>query len=171
MERSRALIEQADLILLVLDAASGVMEEDFQIMQLIKGKKSIVIINKTDVNESSIDKQQIQADLGPDVPMVEISALYKRGLEELEQQIVQLVLGGEISVDDQVLVTSARHKQALERAKTHLQEIISGIQAAVPGDLLSIDVKGAWEALGEITGNSVGEDLIDRIFKDFCIGK
>lgn len=171
VERSRALIEQADLILLVLDAASGVMEEDFQIMQLIKGKKSIVIINKTDVNESSIDKQQIQADLGPDVPMVEISALYKRGLEELEQQIVQLVLGGEISVDDQVLVTSARHKQALERAKTHLQEIISGIQAAVPGDLLSIDVKGAWEALGEITGNSVGEDLIDRIFKDFCIGK
>lgn len=171
VERSRELINEGDLILFVLDAATGLKEEDYQIMQLIQGKKSIVIINKTDINDGIIDPQRVTVDLGANIPMVEVSALYNQGLEKLEQQIVKLVLGGEISVDDQVLVTNARHKQALERAKKHVQEIINGIEYEIPGDLLSIDVKGAWEALGEITGNTVGEDLIDRIFRDFCIGK
>lgn len=155
----------------MLDAATGVDEADYEIMPLIKDKKAIIIINKTDVNKGIIDPASLAADFMSHVPVVEISALHRQGLEGLEQQIVQLVLGGEISIDDGVLVTNARHKQALTQAKKYIQEIITGIEADIPGDLLSIDIKNAWEALGEITGNTLGEDLIDRIFKDFCIGK
>ncbi|MEG6617235.1 tRNA uridine-5-carboxymethylaminomethyl(34) synthesis GTPase MnmE [Peptococcaceae bacterium 1198_IL3148] len=169
VERSRELINEADLILFVVDASLGLKEEDYEIIKLIENKKIMVIINKIDVKDVKIDRNQISKLLPG--PIIEISALYAQGLECLEQQIAELILGGQITVDDQVLVTSARHKQALEKARDHVQEIINGIKADVPGDIVSIDVKSAWEALGEITGTTVGEDLVDKIFKDFCIGK
>lgn len=169
VERSRELINEADLILFVLDASLGLREEDYKIMELIKNKKAIVLINKIDVKDVKIDINELDKELN--LSIIEISALYSKGLEKLEQQIAELILGGEVTVDDQVLVTNARHKQALEKARNHVQEIINGIKAEVPSDIVSIDVKSAWEALGEITGTTVEEDLVDKIFKDFCIGK
>ncbi|MBM7855824.1 tRNA modification GTPase [Desulfohalotomaculum tongense] len=171
VERSKELISRADLILFVLDAAEGVTADDYKIIKLLpKNNNIIVIVNKIDVENSKINARELK-DKFNDTAVIEISALQGRGLEQLEQEIVKLVMGGQVSVDDQILITNMRHKQSLEKAKLHLVEVKNGIEAGVPGDLVSIDIKNAWEALGEITGSTVSEDLIDKIFEDFCIGK
>jgi len=92
-------------------------------------------------------------------------------LDKLEQAIFNLVLEGKVTAADHVLVSNTRHKNALERAKGHLLEAKRGILEYIPPDIVSIDLKSAWQILGEITGSTVGEDLVDRIFADFCIGK
>ncbi|MCL0080815.1 tRNA uridine-5-carboxymethylaminomethyl(34) synthesis GTPase MnmE, partial [Peptococcaceae bacterium] len=97
--------------------------------------------------------------------------LHRKGLGDLEQQITALVLGGQVGISAEPLITNIRHKQALEKTKKHLETIIKDNENKIPEDLLAIDIKDSWESLGEITGTTVSEDLIDRIFKDFCIGK
>ncbi|SHF44392.1 tRNA modification GTPase trmE [Desulforamulus putei DSM 12395] len=170
VERSRQLLHQADLVLLVLDASTGFTEDDLKVVSLIKDKKVLVIINKIDIADHAIDYEQLKQLIGYS-DILEISAQKKIGLERLEQSILNLVLEGKVTAADNILVSNSRHKHALERAKHHLTEARRGLAEAVPADLVSIDLKSAWEILGEITGNHVTEDLIDRIFADFCIGK
>ncbi|MBO8138525.1 MAG: tRNA uridine-5-carboxymethylaminomethyl(34) synthesis GTPase MnmE [Desulfotomaculum sp.] len=170
VNKSKELINKSDLILFILDAAEGMTEEDYEIKKLIDEKNVIVIINKIDVQDNQTNVQNIKEQFN-NLPVIEISALYEKGLEKLEQVIYEKVMGGQISLDDQVLVTNVRHKQSLEKAKQHVEEAMKGINEGVPGDLVSIDVKSAWEALGEITGKTVGEELLDKIFTEFCIGK
>lgn len=170
VERSKESIDKADLILFMVDAADGFKREDLEILNLIKNHKVIAIINKIDITENSSISEELNRHL-KNIPQVQISALHHTGIDKLEKLITELVLGGQVSVNDQVLVTNIRHKQALEKANRHIEEVLKGINNQVPLDLVSIDVKGAWEALGEINGTAVGEDLVDRIFKDFCIGK
>lgn len=168
--RSRQLINQADLVLLVLDATTGITEDDLKIISLVKDKKTLVLINKIDIAANRINSDKIKRYLG-DSFILEISAKQEIGLDKLEQAILELVLDGKVTAADNVIISNTRHKQALVRAKHHLQEVQRGIKEFVPADLISIDLKSAWEILGEITGNNVTEDLIDRIFADFCIGK
>lgn len=169
VEKTKEMINQSDLILLVIDASEGFSEEDKNIYELIENTKTLVIINKIDVTENddftNYIKKYIQSEI------IEISALYRQGLEELETKISEMILGGQVNINDQILVTNVRHKQSLENANNYISEVIKGVEYQIPGDLISIDLKNSWEALGEITGSTVGEDLIDRIFKDFCIGK
>ncbi|WP_031514334.1 tRNA uridine-5-carboxymethylaminomethyl(34) synthesis GTPase MnmE [Desulfofalx alkaliphila] len=166
VDRTKELINKVDLVLFVLDAADGYTQEDEKIFKEIQKKKIIVIVNKIDIKDNKI--KEIESKFNK---VIELSALLGEGLDILENKITDLVLGGKVNIKDEVLVTNMRHKQALEKAKHYTQEVIDAINKGVPPDLISIDVKNAWEALGEITGTSVGEDLIDRIFKDFCIGK
>ncbi|GAB6159133.1 tRNA uridine-5-carboxymethylaminomethyl(34) synthesis GTPase MnmE [Desulfotomaculum varum] len=170
VEKSRALLHQADLVLFVLDAATGLTDEDLQVVDLVKDKKVLVIINKIDINRPAFDFGQLQQLISYS-DILEISAQKNIGLDRLEQSILNLVLAGKVTAADQITVANSRHKNALERAKLHLEEARRGLTAAVPADLVAIDLKSAWEILGEITGNHVTEDLIDRIFADFCIGK
>lgn len=168
--RTKENINRADLVLLVLDAARGLTDADRSIIESIGEKKSIILINKVDLEVIKIEKKEVER-LAPGSPLIWISAEQGTGLSELEDKIVNMVLGGQATASDTVLVASVRHKQALEKAASHLVEAINGLSENVPLDMVSIDIRSAWEDLGEITGTTSTEELLDRIFADFCIGK
>jgi tRNA modification GTPase len=168
--KTRDNINRADLVLMVLDAARGLADEDRSIIESISGRKSIILLNKVDVEVINIDESEVLR-LAPDCPLLWISAEQGTGLAELEDTIVDMVLGGQATSSDTLLVASVRHKQALEKAASHLLEVINGINERLPLDMVSIDLRSAWEQLGEITGTTSTEELLDRIFADFCIGK
>lgn len=170
VEKSRELVEKADLVLVVLDAATGITVEDKEILEMVKDKTSILLVNKVDIGDGEFIAKELSL-LSASKPIIKMSVKEGTGLAKLEDQIVEMVLGGAVTASDNVLVSNIRHKQALEKAKRHLQEVVTAITGPVPADLISIDLRGAWEALGEVTGSTVTEDLVDRIFADFCIGK
>lgn len=170
VEKTREIIEQADLALLVLDAARGIEEEDLDIITGIGDKKVIFIVNKVDLEDTFIEEREVEK-LAGGRPLLWISAETGQGLEKLEETIEEMVMGGQVEISDAVMVSNIRHKQSLENAEEHLVETIDGLKRNLPVDVVSIDIRAAWESLGEITGSTVTEDLLDRIFRDFCIGK
>ncbi len=170
VERARKVIERADLVLAVIDASAGITGEDRKILELLGEKKAIIVFNKIDAGIKVV-KSCLKGVTGQR-PAVWISALTGEGLAELEECIAQTVLGENIKVaEDDVLVTRIRHKAALEKAVEHLKNALTSLNSGLPVDITAIDLRGAWEALGEITGNALSEDILDRIFADFCIGK
>ena len=172
VEKTRETINRADLVLVVLDAVRGLDDEDRAILELIKEKKALILINKVDVEEAKIRiKESDVRKLVRERPVLWISALKGTGIDRLEKEIFEMVTGGRVTGSDTVLVANIRHKEVLERSARHLQEAITGARQALPVDIVAIDLREAWEALGEITGSTATEDLLDRIFEDFCIGK
>ncbi|MTI83508.1 MAG: tRNA uridine-5-carboxymethylaminomethyl(34) synthesis GTPase MnmE [Firmicutes bacterium] len=170
VERSTELVKQGELILLVLDASAELDAEDKEIMDLVKGKKGIIIFNKIDIKGFDIINSKLPPLLS-DWPVVAMSVLRGEGLNKLEDKIEQQIVGANISASDSILISNVRHKNALSRGRKHLKDVLNGMEEGVPIDLLAIDVRGAWEILGEITGETVSEDLVDKIFSDFCVGK
>ena len=172
VERTRETIEMADLVLVVLDAAGGIDREDEEILSLVGNKRGVMVLNKIDVNAlmntTARDKTR---DLLPGWPVVEISALQEQGIRELENTVVELVTGGRVITGEGIMVTNVRHKNQLVKAREHLSEAIAAIQGGLTPELVAIDVRGAWEAMGEINGSIITEDIVDKIFADFCIGK
>ena len=171
VERTRETIDKADLVLVVLDAIRGLNSEDRAILELIKDKKALILINKIDVAEEKIRIKESDVWKLVEKPVLWISALKGIGIDRLEKEIFEMVTGGQVTGSDAVLVANIRHKEVLERSARHLQEAINGARQALPVDIVAIDLREAWEALGEITGSTATEDLLDRIFEDFCIGK
>lgn len=169
VERSKEIFKDADLVILVLDASTGIVGDDIKIISELKEKKVIVLVNKTDVNKE-IDLSYLIENVG-ELPVVYSSIKENYGLEELENKIYKLVLEGQVQASDDILVTNIRHRGALENAKNHLDEVIKSLDLMMPTDCMSIDIKAAWEILGEIIGDTVKEDIIDQIFSSFCIGK
>jgi len=165
VQKTRELLAGADLVLFVVEAAEGMTGEDRELLKDIDRKKTILIVNKIDLGENMPPPGD------GDIPAVEVSALTGEGIEHLKESIVQVVTGGRVSSPESVIVSRVRHEDAIRRARNHMEEFQSSSGAGVPADLLSIDARSAWEALGEITGSTVTEDLLDRIFRDFCIGK
>jgi len=164
VERSRRAIEQADFVLLVIDTSEPLKDSDREITDLLSGKEAVVAANKKDLPP--------QAELdGLPWPQVSTSALTGEGLEELEQRMVDTVLGGRVFTSDALLVSNPRHKSALERAQGHLEQALSSIEARMPDDFVTIDLTAALNALGEITGETVTEELLETIFSNFCVGK
>ena len=164
VERSRRAIEQADFVLLVIDTSEPLRDPDREIIDLLAGKEVVVVANKSDLPG--------QADLdGLLWPKVSTSALTGDGLEELEDRMVDCVLRGKVFTSDALLVSNPRHKSALERAQSHLEQALSSIEAQIPDDFVTIDLTAALNALGEITGETVTEELLETIFSNFCIGK
>lgn len=170
VEKTRQVIDLADLVLLVLDAGRGLNENDYSIIGLLSGKKTIFLINKVDLAEKHIRESEVRG-LLPGTPLLWISAEKGTGLNDLEDTIMEMVMGGQVSASDAVVVSNVRHRQALVKAARHLSDALAEIRQKVPVDVVAIDLRSAWEALGEITGSTVTEDLIDRIFAEFCIGK
>ena len=170
VERARSVIERADLVLAVIDVNAGITEEDRKILGLLGEKKAIIVFNKIDAGVK-VEKSSVEEIAGKR-PAVWISAKTGEGLTELEECIEKTVLGESLSAaDDEVLVARLRHKAALEKAAEHLKEAHATVSTGLPVDITAIDLRAAWEALGEITGSTVSEDVLDRIFADFCIGK
>lgn len=169
VERTKAFFNKADLVIFVLDASRELTSEDLQIMNLLEDKKVLVIVNKTDL-PMKLDLSEVENIL-KNKRFIKLSLVKKIGLEDLENAIVNMVFKGEVKSKDQVMVTNVRHKNSLEKALNSLVEGISAVKQKLPLDFIEVDYKNAWEYLGEITGESVGEDLLDHIFSNFCIGK
>ncbi len=169
VQKTKEFFNRADLVILMLDASRELTEEDIEIIDLIQNKKSMVIINKTDLpGQLDIDKI---TDLIGTKRMIKASLLEGQGLEEIETCLEEMVYQGQVRAKDHLMVTNIRHKNALERAINSLREGIQAINQKLPMDFIEVDYKNTWDYLGEITGDTVGEDLIDHIFKNFCIGK
>ncbi|WP_026476762.1 tRNA uridine-5-carboxymethylaminomethyl(34) synthesis GTPase MnmE [Alkaliphilus transvaalensis] len=169
VEKSKAFFNKADLIIFMLDASRELTEEDLEIINLIKEKKALVLLNKIDL-PAKIDLEKISS-LISKKRVIEISLVDKVGIDQIEEYLEEMVYKGEVKAKDTLLVTNARHKNALERALTSLQDGINAIRNRLPMDFIEVDFKNTWDFLGEITGDTMGEDLIDHIFQNFCIGK
>lgn len=169
VERSRAALSRADLALMVIDASCGLEAGDWEIAQAVRDKPALLILNKQDLPAGLTG--QLDADFLPQAPRVSISAMRNEGIDALENALAELVLGGRVTLADAPLVSNPRHKALLQQALEHTKTAIAAQQRGLSSDLVSIDVHEAVEALGQITGQTVTEDLLDTIFSKFCIGK
>jgi len=166
IERSRSALAQADLALLVVDGSEPLTEADRRIAGLAAGKTAILVINKIDLPQAGGS-----FDILPEATHVDISALTGEGLEELEEAIVEVVFSGQVLASDEPLVSSPRHKDILKRASDHLASAQGAHDRGMPADFVAIDLTSAANVLGEITGETVTEDLLETIFSEFCVGK
>lgn len=170
VERAITLMEGADLVLCVVDGSSPIEDDDISLLQQVQGKTAVLVVNKLDIGSAESDERY--REILPDVPIVRISAETGEGLQELEETIVnQVVQGGMDLTGDSLVVTRARHKQALKEAAASLEAARNTLEMGLPQDLVAVDIRGAAESLGEVTGDTVRDEVIDRIFADFCIGK
>jgi tRNA modification GTPase len=167
VEKSKEKINEADLIILMLDLSRELDIEDKEIIQYIEDRKYILILNKADLN-AKLDKVEI-AQLNPK-NIIETSAKTGEGIDELKTLIKEMFFRGEVAAVE-VMITNNRHKEALLRANERCEAALLTLQGMLSIDLASIDVRSAWSHLGEITGETLEEDLIDKIFSEFCIGK
>ncbi|MEW6662588.1 MAG: tRNA uridine-5-carboxymethylaminomethyl(34) synthesis GTPase MnmE [Bacillota bacterium] len=170
VEKTLEYLERADLVLMVLDSEVGVTSEDMEIIGNLGGKPVVFVLNKIDVKNPVIFQKDLDG-LVKGRPLVEISATLEIGLSQLEEVLAEMILGGQVHAQEQGMVTRLRHVESLRKAARHLEQALEGCFLGIAPDLLSVDLRGAWEALGEITGDTTSEDVLDRIFAEFCIGK
>lgn len=169
VERSKKALQQADLVLLVLNQAEALTKEDLALLDLTKQSKRIILLNKTDL-PSALDRAQLQ-EVAQDSPVFAISVLAQDGLEQLEQAIKDLFFAGQTQSKEASYVSNTRHISLLEQALASLKEVENGIDAGIPVDLVQMDLTRCWDLLGEITGESVQDELITQLFSQFCLGK
>lgn len=167
VERSRAKINDADLIILILDSSNELTEEDKEIINHISNKKYMILLNKSDLNSKITQKDLENINC---TNIYNISAKTGEGINEVRTAIKDMFFKGEISTNN-VIITNTRHKEALLRAYECIESAINTLNYTFAIDLASIDIRNAWTFLGEITGDSLEENIIDKIFKDFCLGK
>ena len=170
VDRARAAIDNADLVFFVADRSRALDNRDREIVGRIreKNKKCIVLLNKSDL-DSVTDEACIKSLL--DAPVVSFSAKEETGLEQLEDLLKKMFFKGDLTYDDQVIVTNERHLDCLQRARDSLSLVTEGIRMQMPVDMLTIDLMEAYSLLGEMIGEAAGDDLIDEIFRQFCMGK
>lgn len=177
VDKAKEYAEQADLIIYVVDASRELDENDIEIMKIIAGKKAVILLNKMDLNvliSKENLEQQLQKEIGgayKNIPMIEISAKEEQGIRDFENLLKKMFLQGEISFNDEVYITNMRQKSALQDAYNSLKKVKESIEMGMPEDFYSIDLMDAYEALGSITGETIGEDLVNEIFSKFCMGK
>lgn len=169
VERSKKAIEQSDLVLLVLNAAESLTKEDLELIRLTNDKKRIIILNKTDLEEK-LDRKEL-AKISENAPVYATSILKNEGVEALEEAISKLFFKGIENSQSTVMVTNARHIALLKKAQNSLDSVLEGISSGMPVDLVQIDMTEAWNLLGEITGESYEDELLDQLFSQFCLGK
>ena len=173
VDKAKSQADQADLILYVIDASRPLDQDDEEIFALIKEKKSIILLNKTDLDMIVTRKEIEEAypnDQG-EPKIIEISAKNHQGIEELENTLKEMFFAGNLAFNDEIYITNVRHKTALQDAYESLLKVNDSIEAGMPEDFYSIDLMDAYESLGSITGETIGEDLVNEIFSKFCMGK
>ena len=172
VERALECGKKADLVLYVLDSSQPAAEEDMRIIRMLSPGKVIVLLNKTDM-EGVTDLSLLKKMLGEEhaAAVLEISARERTGVDRLEQMIGDLFFRGDISFNDEIYITNIRQKEALTEAKESLELVLDSIRKGMPEDFYSIDLMNAYEKLGLIIGEQIEEDLADKIFGTFCMGK
>lgn len=174
VDRALSQAKEADLIIYVVDSSMPLDDNDRKIFQFITGKKAIILLNKSDLERRTGEEQirQMCAERGmKDTPVISVSAKEEEGMEEMEHAVKELFYHGDLSFNSEVYITNARHKHELERAYGSLEKVLESIRMDMPEDFYSIDLMDAYESLGNITGETVGEDLVNEIFSKFCMGK
>lgn len=167
VEKSKKMIEKADLVLFVLDNSRELEEEDLKIYEKIDADKVIGIINKTDV-DSKLDISS----LTKIKKWMKISAKENKGIDEMEDEIYRYVIAGQVEDSSQkIVITNVRHRSALEKTKQAVENIFETLDMGLPMDLIAVDLKEALDSLSEVTGEISNEDLLDHIFSNFCVGK
>ena len=168
VDKAKTHANEADLVVYVVDASREFDQNDYDIIELVRDKKTIILLNKSDL-ATVITKDMVKSII--DKPIVSISAKEEQGIEEFEEIIKNMFFHGELSFNDEVYITNMRHKAAIQDAYNSLQKVIVSIDNDMPEDFYSIDLLDAYESLGSITGETIGEDLVNEIFSKFCMGK
>ncbi len=174
VERAKKSLEQADLVISVVDASSPLSEEDRDVIHLAAEKKTILLLNKSDlpaVTDVEMIRRLADEMHAGEMEIISFSATEKTGYDELVSCIKRMFYSGELDFNDEILITNVRQKNLLMRAEESLKRLKESLENRMPEDFYSIDLMGAYEALGEITGEEVGEDLVNEIFSKFCMGK
>ncbi len=168
VEKALRVASDADLIIFVMDSSTKLDENDLGVLDLIKDKKSIILLNKSDL-ESKISESEIE--IKTSHPVISVSVKERDGLDKLINKIKELFFDGEITFNDEIYITNDRHREAFIDALNSLKLVINSIEEGLPEDFYSIDLMSAYETLGRIIGENVEEDLVNMIFKEFCMGK
>lgn len=182
VDKAKDHAEKADLIIYVIDASKDLDENDFDILKMIDGKRAIILLNKTDL-DMIVDKKKVEETyfaINPaksnlkdsfEIPIISVSAKKKHGIEEFEDILKNMFFAGNLAFNDEIYITNVRHKSALQDACQSLIKVNESIDMGMPEDFYSIDLLDAYESLGSITGEAIGEDLVNEIFSKFCMGK
>jgi len=168
VKRAKEYANKADFIIYVIDSSTSLDESDFEIMDILKDKKAVVLLNKSDL-EIVTSKEEVEKHL--DKIIISISAKESIGITELEETIKEMFFHGEVSFNDEVYITNIRQKNSLQDALDSLNLVVQSIEDDMPEDFYSIDLMSAYESLGKMIGESVEDDLVNEIFSKFCMGK
>lgn len=168
VSKAKELALEADLIVYIIDTSKPIDDNDREIMELIKGHKAIILFNKSDL-EAVVDKTDI--DVSENTPVISISAKQQLGIEEFENAIKELFFNGELKFNDEVYITNARQKNDIRQAYESMKLVRNSVEKHMPEDFFTIDLMNAYELLGRVVGESVEDDLADKIFREFCMGK
>ena len=167
VDKAKDYLVNADLIIYVVDSSTPLDENDEKIMEMIKDRTALVLLNKSDLD--TVTEEMIASHL--DQKIIKVSMKENQGVDELENAIKELFFHGKVELNDEVYITNARHKAALSNAKDSLNMVLDSIAMEMPEDFYSIDLMNTYEELGNILGESLGEDLVNEIFSKFCTGK
>lgn len=169
IKKSKEHIKNSDLIIAIFDSTQKLKQEDIEILDTIKDKNAIIILNKQDLNNNVLDKEE--KIINSSKKIIKISALKGTGIEEIYEEIARLFNINKLQIEDGEFISNIRHKNSIENAIKKLEKSKLTIIDNMPIDIISIDIKDAIEELGKITGDNVSEDIIKQIFKKFCLGK
>lgn len=169
IEKSKESFNQADLVIFILDSSRELSEEDREIIELINPEKTIVVLNKADL-ESVLTKKDIE-EMIPEVSVIETSMTTGEGISLIEDKIVSMVYGGSVSQQNSVMVTNVRQRDILQKSEKSLTDAVSMTRMKEALEFIEIDISSAYEALGEIIGETVKDDIINEVFARFCLGK
>ena len=170
VEKAKKYTKEADLIVYVFDSSVPMDENDIEIMKLIQDKKCIILFNKSDL-ESKISVEELKNKLDENVIIIKTSTKENTGIEDFENAVKELFFHGEISTDNEIMITNVRHKEALQETLNSLIQVKKSLEAEMPEDFYSIDLMSAYSSLGKIIGEEVEDDLVNEIFAKFCMGK
>ena len=170
VDKAKKYAEDADLIIYVIDSSISLDENDVQIMEMIKDKKCIVLFNKSDLDQQ-ISVEQIKEKIGNQNTIIKTSTKNYSGIDQFKNTIKHMFLHGDISLNDELVITNIRHKEALQEAAESLDQVNKSLDLDMPEDFYSIDLMNAYSSLGRIIGEEVEDDLINEIFSKFCMGK
>ncbi len=176
VDKAKSKVDEADLVLYILDSTNEIDSEDREIIDLCKGKKTIVLLNKNDLSDNikitdDIVRIQFSGNQNDNLPVISTSMLKGNGIDELKSAVADLFLNGDIVPKQEVYITNLRHKNLLKNASDSLELVLDSINKNLSEDFFTVDLTNAYAALGEIIGEEVGDDLVEEIFSKFCMGK
>lgn len=169
VKKALNIAKEAELILAIFDNTKELNEEDLEILKLIKDKNAIILLNKIDIGDLSLDKRE--EFLNTNKQIVKISAKEGSGIEELYREIERMFQIEGLETGEEIIITNIRHKNQIELAIKNIEEAKMAVVNNLPIDIISISIKQSLEELGKITGQNVSEDIINEIFSKFCLGK
>lgn len=171
IDKARKMAEDADLIIYIADTSKPFDDNDREIIDFLKGRKAIVLLNKSDLEKEILGEDEKLIETIDTAYKIKISAKTGYGIEEFESAIKEMFFAGEIDFNDQIYITNARHKQNISDALESIKMVENSIENNMPEDFFTIDLMNSYEALGKVIGEAVEDDLVDKIFSSFCMGK